>query len=119
MSRYGLLTEAKIVRWIQEHRGDFERALYQPWHQWNEFPSMGLSCIYWGFTTQRLHHVFSLLELNFLRLFDWAPHVIDSREQFPLLPRRETVEICKPLGIRHPIARKTKTLWVMTTDFLL
>jgi hypothetical protein len=119
MSRYGLLTEAKIARWLKEGRGFLERNLYQSWHQWNEFPSMGLSCIYWGLTSQRLHHVFSLVELNFLRLFDWLPHVIDIREQFPLLPRRETVEISKLLRIRHPFVRKTKTLWVMTTDFLL
>jgi hypothetical protein len=45
--------------------------------------------------------------------------VVDIREQFPLLPRDETMAIAKRCGFAHPADPGTKCLVVMTTDFLI
>ncbi len=50
---------------------------------------------------------------------DWAPSVVDIREQFPLLPIEDTLRIAERLGYRHPRHPQTRRPIVMTTDFLV
>lgn len=45
--------------------------------------------------------------------------VIDIREQYPLLPLKDTLEIANELGIEQPKHPQTKEPIVMTTDFLI
>lgn len=55
----------------------------------------------------------------FFFIAEFSDNVIDIREQYPLLPQSDTLEIAKHLGIKHPIDPITKHPIVLTTDFLL
>lgn len=39
-------------------------------------------------------------------------------EQYPLLPREETIEIASELGIKHPMYPGTNVPIIMTTDLV-
>lgn len=135
--KYGL-NEQKILRFMKEGRGVGFGRNYKPWFTVSDVPSRGRSHrVFWS-TTDRTHHLLSDTEfLVFLHLIwgsgsdllediqaelqlpgDEKASVEDIREQFPL-PRRATVRIAKMLGIRHPIDRQSKALWVVTTDFVV
>jgi hypothetical protein len=45
--------------------------------------------------------------------------VTDIREQYPLLPLDETLDIARSCGFTHPTAPRTNQPIVMTTDFLV
>jgi hypothetical protein len=66
-----------------------------------------------------MHHLFSDNEEFFFLMADFAPAVVDIREQFPLFPESATQEIAQQLGVRHPKYPRSGTPLVMTTDFLL
>jgi hypothetical protein len=72
-----------------------------------------------GWKAERAHHLFSNLERDYFYLLEWSLAVTDIREQFPLLPLAETMEIAEQCGIRHPADPKTRHPVVMTTDFLV
>jgi hypothetical protein len=72
-----------------------------------------------GIKTGRIHQCFSDLEYKAFLVYDILKPIIDIREQFPLLPLEETLEIADRLKLRHPRDRMTKYPVVMTTDFLL
>lgn len=59
----------------------------------------------------------SQLELMYFYVLEWALDVIDIREQYPLLPQKETMAIAKGCGVAHPFDYQTRHLVVMTTDF--
>lgn len=59
------------------------------------------------------------LERACFNCLEWAPDVVDTREQFPLLPRSATLEIAKELGLKHPADPRSKEPIVMTSDFLI
>jgi hypothetical protein len=59
------------------------------------------------------------LEYYVFLIYDLMMRVLDIREQFPLLPLEETLEIARMLGIKHPTDPATGYPVVMTTDFLL
>lgn len=103
---------------IKEGRGKGTGSNYKPWVQVNDFGSLGMSTRIRGIKTGRIHHLLSKLELKTFYLFDWDPNVTDIREQFPL-PYRETYQIAKKQGIKHPTLTKTGELFIMSTDFLL
>lgn len=114
--KYGL-TERRILKFIKEGRGMGTGVSYVPWFLVSDLSSQGRSHrVYWS-RTNRVHHLFSDIEfLVFIHLI-WAD-VEDVREQYPL-PRPETVRIAKNLGIRHPVDPQSRTMWVMTTDFVV
>jgi hypothetical protein len=70
-----------------------------------------------------VHHLLSNYEYYYFLELDWSLLVTDIREQFPLLPLEETLDIASELGVRHPTHlsrdRKTALYTVMTTDFLV
>jgi len=72
-----------------------------------------------GLTTGRVHHLLSQLETTYWYALDFAPSVVDIREQFPLLPIEDTLRIAERLGYRHPRHPQTRRPIVMTTDFLV
>lgn len=92
---------------------------YMPWLVIQDFASLGRTHRIRGWKHGRAHHLFSDLERNVFLCYQWPRSVIDIREQFPLLPLEETIEIAKEIGVRHPIDRRTKCPIVMTTDLLL
>ncbi|MEO2217694.1 TnsA endonuclease N-terminal domain-containing protein [Chromobacterium vaccinii] len=92
---------------------------YEQWLTVRDVASQGRKTRAAGHTVPREHHLLSDLETQFFLLSDFAPDVIDIREQFPLLPIERTIQIAQDMGIRHPTNRRTTQRVVMTTDFLL
>lgn len=111
--------ENTIAKRLKEGRGSGTGSAYIPWIRVHEVPSIGKSSIRSSWRTEREHHFLSLLEAMYFYLLEWDDSVIDSREQFPLLPREETQAIAVELGIKHPADPKTKVDIVMTTDNLI
>ena len=65
-----------------------------------------------------MHHLLSILELQYLYILEWSPLVVDIREQFPL-PLEDTLKIAARLGVKHPFDPKAKEPAVVTTDFVI
>lgn len=111
------IDQEKIDLWLQEGRGQGQGVTYKPWLTIQDVASMGLATRVMRCKIRRIYHLMSKLERSFFYLFDWAPSIIDIREQFPLLPLDETIAIAEECGVSHP--PKSKEPMVMTTDFLL
>src|SRR6476660_4730855 len=110
-------SEEKMLRWIKEGRGQGRGSEYKPWLRIQDVPSQGLSSRVLGRKTGRTHHLLSKLETAFFYLWEWHPHIIDIREQYPLLPLSATQAIADRLRIRHPAFRGIPV--VMTTDVVV
>lgn len=108
--------KAQSIR-AKQRRGVGRGADYTPYLLIHDVPSQGLSSRVWGWTTGRVHHVFSRGELKVFYIYDWEKDVHDIREQFPL-DQDETLAIADQLGVRHPRDPKTKEYVVMTSDFV-
>lgn len=113
------MTEARIRRFIKEGRGKGNGANYKPWHTVADVPSLGRVHRPYGNKSKRQLHLLSDLEYFAFLHFEWNDNVLDIREQFPFLDRRETMEIAARCRIRHPVDPQSGALWVITTDFLL
>jgi TnsA endonuclease N terminal/TnsA endonuclease C terminal len=92
---------------------------YLPWVLVHHVPSRGESSRDLGVKTNRLHHCLSGLETDWLHCLEWIRSVRDIREQMPLWPCEETIDIAERAGMRHPRHPKSKQYIVMTTDFLV
>lgn len=114
-----LVTKEWIERRIKEGRGSGFGLDYQPWLVIQDFSSLGRVHRVKGWKHGRVHHLFSDLERNVFLHYQWPFSVKDIREQFPLLPVEETLEIAKEIGVRHPFDPRTKHPIVMTTDLFL
>lgn len=88
-----------------------------PWLTVGRTPSRGQSSRIYGYKSGRVHHVLSELEAMWLILFDWCDDVVDIREQYPLLPLEQTMEIATVLGVVHPTFQGRPV--VMTSDFVV
>lgn len=110
--------ENTLKKRLKEGRGSGFLNHYKPWIYVHEVPSIGKSSIKQGWKTGRDHHLLSTLESKYFYTLEWQDSVCDVREQFPLLPRSETQEIAKELGVEHPRDRSTQTDTVLTTDFV-
>lgn len=115
--RYGL-TETRIARYIKEGRGFGTGPDYKPWFTVADVPSRGRSHRFFCPKVGREVHLLSDNEYFAFLLLWWDDEVIDIREQFPLLDRKETFEIATLCGVEHPIDRWSGTLWVNSTDLL-
>ncbi len=113
------MTEARIRRFIREGRGKGDGPNYKPWHKVSDVPSLGRVHRPFGIKASRQHHLLSDNEYYAFLLFEWDDRVIDIREQYPLLDRRETVEIAARCGVKYPVDPLSGALWVLTIDFLL
>ena len=116
--RYGF-TEEKIQRFIKQGRGKGEGATYKPWLTVADVPSLGRVHRVYCPKTGRAHHLLSDNEYYAFLLQWWDDSVVDIQEQFPLIDRKETLEIAALCGVRHPVDPVSGALWVMTTDLLL
>jgi hypothetical protein len=101
---------------LKQGRGQGHGKGYQPFLKVREVPSKGLSHRTKGWHTQRIQHLLSTLENNYLLVLDWSQLVVDVREQFPL-PLDETLRIAERLSIKHPWVNEQPV--VITTDFLI
>ncbi|CAB3755407.1 TnsA endonuclease N-terminal domain-containing protein [Paraburkholderia humisilvae] len=113
-----VIDSTKMARFIKEGRGQGSGANYKPWLTIQDVPSDGRVHRPYGWKTQRVHQLLSDIEYRHFLLLDWAPGVIDIREQFPL-DRDKTIAIAEEAGIKHPKDPRSDELEVMTTDFLV
>lgn len=91
----------------KEGRGQGRGADYKPWLFIQDVPSRGQVKRIKGTKSQREHHFMSLLEASYFYVLDWSPIVLDIREQYPLLPLEETLEIAEECNVKHPIDPST------------
>ena len=108
-----------IANKIAEGRGQGHGPSYIPWHKVREVPSRGFSQRVLGRHTGRVHHLLSLNEYRHFLMFDHAENTSDIREQFPLLPVKETIEIARMIGVRPPWDGRKREPWVLTTDQII
>ena len=106
-------------RRIKEGRGQGTLAEYKPWITIHDFASKGVVSRVRGLKTGRVHHLMSRNEAAYFFILDSSDHVIDIREQFPLLGVDETVRIAAEAGIRHPCDTKSLYPYVLTSDFVI
>lgn len=90
---------------------------YKPWLSRREVPSQGTSSGVEGLLISRPYHLLSELETMYLFLVERGVHVVDIREQWPILDLNRTLELCRELGIPH----KYKGVYPepATIDFLI
>lgn len=110
--------ETKLKRFAKEGRGTGHGSDYRPWLQVQDVPSHGRSTRIHSHKTGRQHHLLSDLETGLFLILDWADHVVDIREQFPL-DRDVTRMLAAKMGVVHPRDVQTKSDIVMTTDLLV
>lgn len=111
-------TEEKIRQFENEGRGQGEGPSYQPWLKVADVSSLGVSHRPWSNKTGRHHELLSDVEYRLFVCLEWAPDVLDIREQYPL-DRAITQQIAQELEIRHPHYPGTHVPTVMTVDFLV
>ena len=116
--RYGF-DEARIARFIKQGRGQGTGKNYKPWLTVADVPSLGRSHRVFCPKTGREHHLLSDNEYYAFLQQWWDDGVLDIREQYPLLDRRETLSIAAECGIKHPRDPISGALWVITTDLLV
>ncbi len=106
-------------RRLEEGRGQGRGHAYTPWLNVRDVHSLGLSTRVRGWKTGRAHSLLSKLETSYFYVLDGSPVVTDIREQFPLLPIKETLAIANECGLRHPCDPTTREPVTMTTDFVI
>lgn len=92
----------QIEKKVKAGYGQGVGSKYIPWLKVHQVPSRGRSSRIAGWKTRRDHHCLSDLETMYLFMLEWAPDITDVREQFPLLPIEETIQIAEELEIDHP-----------------
>jgi hypothetical protein len=113
------MAQDDIERRIREGRGSGQGTTYVPWIKITDFSSRGLVHRVPGLRSRRMHHLLSNLEVANFIINEWPDRTLDLREQWPLLPVEETVEIAAQLGVKHPADPISRRLAVMTTDLVL
>ncbi|MFC4860571.1 TnsA endonuclease N-terminal domain-containing protein [Pseudomonas sp. MAHUQ-62] len=119
VSRRRFRTEADIDRAIRDGYGQGAGLDYKPWLRVRDVPSKGQSKKTLGLTVPRIYQLFSQNEYFYFLTLEFAKSVVDIREQFPLLPTKETEAAALSLGYAHPKFTGTQLNYVMTTDFLI
>lgn len=104
---------------IKEGRGQGIGKEYKPWLTIQDISSLGRECRTHGIKIDRQHELLSDNERDYFFIIEYSDCIKDIREQFPLLPLEQTVNIANRLGIKHSQDMVTKTPLVMTTDFLV
>lgn len=119
MSKYSYTwDDNKLQKYINEGRGQGAGSDYKPWITIHDFPSKGISSRQLGWKSNRVCHFLSNHELRMFYLLEWCDDVIDIREQYPM-NLSDTMDIARRLGIKHPEDIKSKTPYVMTSDFMI
>lgn len=113
------ITEQDIERRILNGFGQGVGISYTPWVQKHDFGSKGTAKELLGVKVARTHHLLSQLEYHAFLIFEKCRWVLDVREQLPLFDRELVVQICRKMRCKIPYYRGTKTVYVLSTDFLL
>lgn len=110
------ITEGNVQIWIKKGFGQGEGDHYRPWAKVRDVPSLGRSTRIAALRHKRIHHLYSDVETFHFLQVDFSLGVKEIREQVALLPREETIEIARELGVRHPVFPHTRVPTVMTSD---
>lgn len=111
-------TDDKLQRYIKEGRGSGEGKDYKPWLITQDYPSMGIATRVMGCKTNRMHHFFSNVQLQYFYLLEWDNNVSDIRENYPLLDLRDVVGE-SDLRLDKFVDKESKTPFIFTTTFLI
>jgi TnsA endonuclease N terminal/TnsA endonuclease C terminal len=85
---------------------------YRPWLEVTDVPPHGTCCVITGWDGREDHYL-STGERQTGFLYQWPEEiVVDSREQYPILPIEDTQTMAAAMGIEHPRG-------VVTVDFML
>ncbi len=82
-----------------------EEGVCKPWLEVREVPSKGRSRKVKGIKMAHTHHFLSDLEYHTYLLLEFEPAVIRIYDQFPLLPREDSIIIANEMGIINPVYR--------------
>ncbi|MCK1997441.1 TnsA endonuclease N-terminal domain-containing protein [Psychrobacillus psychrodurans] len=104
---------------MKDGRGQGSGTDYKPWIVIQDLGSLGRSTRLKGYKIPRQFEFLSDLERNYFYLLEHSDGVVDIREQYPLLPLGETLNIADELGLKHPTNPKTNEPIEITTDFLI
>lgn len=107
-----------MARWLAEGRGQGFGLGYRPWLTVGDVPSTGLSYRIQGLIIPRPYHLLSRSEERYFQYLESRRDVIDIREQYPLLPIEETIDLAQSLGIKH-IRDRAGNLVPFTDDFVI
>jgi len=119
MSRKRQPDQKLVEKWISAGHGQGAGGQYIPFFKVRDVPSLGRSHRVISLLNHRIQEFLSDTEYAPNPLAEFSTNTLDIREQFPLLPWEETLEIADNLKIRHPKYPGTKTPIVMTTDLVL
>lgn len=102
---------------LLENRGSGTGKNYLPWIKTREVHSQGTCANPVNWHNGRITELLSQGEYYFWLILMWTDNIIDIREQYPLLPRKNTEDLCDYYRIKHPMM--CGKLMVMSTDFLV
>lgn len=119
MSKSRNPSEKAIAGWLKRGLGQGNGINYRPLFFVRDIPSDGRSAMVEGLKFKRTHHYLSDIEYAYHILSEFSDSVSEIREQYALLPRDETQEIAKMLGVQHPIYQETGILRIQTSDLVL
>jgi len=109
----------KTDKWrLIEKRGQGYGQQYKPWILVHEVPSDGRTHKIYGWKHDRAYHFLSDGEFYVFLRYQMEDNILDIREQFPLLPLQDTLEIAEKHGICHPpiAKRNINDKIVLTSD---
>ncbi|NRG44282.1 TnsA endonuclease N-terminal domain-containing protein [Bacillus sp. CRN 9] len=111
--------ETTINRLLKEKRGQGIGKEYKPWLQVQDIASKGRSTRTLGYTTQRVHHLLSDLQLYYFYLLEFDENVTDIREQYPLLDFHDmNIDVDEELT-KKLFDKKTQVPHIFTISFLV
>lgn len=92
---------------------------YVPYTKTNTFSSKGRATRVMGIKTGRIHHLQSDNQYRAFMYFEWADHVIDIRESYPLLDIMEVIDNKEGLKFDKFKDKEKDKQFILTTNFLL
>lgn len=111
--------ETTINRFLKEKRGQGIGKDYKPWLLVQDIASKGRSTRIFGYTTQRVHHMLSDLQLYYFYLLEFDDNVTDIREQYPLLDFHDmNIQVDEELT-KKLFDSKTQVPHIFTVSFLV
>jgi len=120
MSRYRTVhSQADVDRWIAQGFGQGQGKDYKSWIRGHHFGSKGRCHRLMSTKTGRIQDTFSDVERNWCILLDFDDDVVETREQFALLPQTSAMEIARRLRIQYPLYPGTDVPFVLSLDFFI
>lgn len=110
--------EQTIAKRIKEGYGQGTGRHYKPWLTFRDISSRGVTTRYASRKLERPVTLFSNIERNAFMVAEFLRQFLDYHEQGPMA-REITIELCRKLGIRHPLYFGTRIPAVLTYDGLL